>query len=324
MFTFFTRFSFRLLILLTIINTGVAALGRMTQSNFAPILYGDTTDSQLYIADLNCGSIWIICQSGSRLLREGLYSFPLADWSPDGEYIVVHMSENWFVYPSNCLLSGQTCEPTVLTEAANDVRLAWGVDGELIASNADSSDMQITRYTRGCWDGSDDCLQTSATLSSTSILTDPTWSADGSRIAYADYLQPGLVWFAAACIDEPQGCEGAANTVNVEGRRISWPSLSADGRTAILTMDIRGNNTYQQLFWVDLETGEVRQLTDRAGTAGFPDWSANGRYILFSGFSPLHGGDLLIYLMDLERQITLPIIHHPDHDVAFATWGYAK
>lgn len=324
MFILFTQFAIRFLTLLMVISAGLVGVVQAAQTRFAPILYGDTSNLQLYTLDINCPGFWASCNQTSRFLIESLYSFPVAEWSPDGDFIAVHRHDDWFIYPTDCLLVLQTCEPNMLREAAGDVRVAWGAGGEIIATYANSSDVKTTLHTRGCWDGTGDCLQKTVQLSQTSLFTEPAWSANGSVMAFADYLQTGLVWFYTACFDQPEGCAGEMNIVNIGANPISWPSLSADGRRAILTMDTRGNNTYQQIFWVHLGTGEVRQLTDRVGTAIFPDWSTDERYILFAGFPRAHSGDLQIYLLDVERNIELSIVRHYQRDVAFATWGYQR
>ncbi|MCA0457761.1 MAG: hypothetical protein LCI00_27600 [Chloroflexi bacterium] len=307
--------------MLSVICAGVWGLARAAQPVYPPVLFGDTTTMQLYMATIGCADVWAVCRRESRFLLDSLYSLPVAEWSPDGDYIAVHLGDGWVVYPRDCLLVLQTCQPAPLPAAAGDTRIAWGAGGEIIATFANTSVATSTLYTRGCWDGSDTCLQKSVLLSSTALLTEPAWSADSTRMAYVDYLQTGLIWFYTGCFDFPEGCGDELNVVNT-GTRVVWPSLSHDGRSAIFTMDLRGANTYQQLFHLNIDTGELQQLTDRAGTAIYPDWSADERYILFSGFPTLHSGDLQIYLMDLQRGITLPVIHHFAQDVVFASWGY--
>lgn len=324
MFTFFTRLMIALLLIL-LLGCGLwAGLIRGIQPAFPPILYGETSSLQLFTTQAGCDRFETICHRSSRILSGSLYSFPVGLWSPDGAFIAVHLSDGWFVYPKACLLVAQTCTPVQLPDAAGDVRLAWGPQGTLLAAYANTSVATLTLYTRGCWDHQTGCLQKSLMLSSASLLTEPTWSADGSRMAFADYLGTGLIWFDTACFDQPAGCETALRTVGVGASRISWPSLSQDGRYAILTMDTRGDNTNHQIFQVELESGAVRQITYRLGTASFPDWSDDGRYILFSGFSEANSGDLQIYLMDVERQLIVPIIHHQGRDAAFASWGVLR
>jgi Tol biopolymer transport system component len=253
---------------------------------------------------------------------EGLYSLPVAEWSPNGHYIAVHLSDGWMIYPTDCLFVLKTCEPVPVKPALQDNRIAWGPDGTTIASYATTHNVSTTIQTSGCWQGDSPCLEKNVILSDFTLLTEIAWSADGSRMAFSDYVQNGLVWLDTSCFDKAEGCEADLHTVAVGANRIAWPSISDDGRYILLMSDTSGNGTSQQLFIVDLESGEQRQITSRPGTAEYPDWSADRRYVLFSGFETARSGDLELYLLDLQRQMTLPIMKHNGRDLAFASWGY--
>ncbi len=321
MFIFYYRLSTRLLLVMLGCVGAWVGIQRVGQAPFPEILYSDTSNRQLYSTSIGCDSLLIACARHSRILLDGLYSLPVADWSPDGRTIAVHMNEGWLLYPRDCLLVLQTCQPSHFEAALPNIRIAWGPDGSTIASYATAKNATTTIETRGCWEGNSLCLQKRVILSELSLLKDPTWSADGSRMAFADYTQSGLVWMDTQCFDKAEGCADDLQLLAVGANPISWPSLSADGRSALLMMDTRNSDTDQQLFIVELDTGAVQQITFRAGTATFPDWSADERYVLFSGFEKANSGDLQLYVMDLARHISLPIVHHSGRDVAFGNWG---
>lgn len=320
------RFLYRLVlvILLPMITLVICwvGLGRLLQTPFAPILYGETSSLQLYTATIGCNSFWAGCRRTERLLLGNMYSLPVAKWSPNGQDIAVHLTDGWVIYPADCLLVLQTCEPTPLKAAVQDNRVAWGPDGTTIASYVTSRDVRTTIQTSGCWRGDSPCLERQVVLSDYYLLTELAWSQDGSRMAFSDYMQDGLVWLDTNCFDKPEGCGADLHSIPVGDNRISWPSFSPDGRSVLLMTDTSDNGTSQQLFIVDLETGRNRQITSREGTAEYPDWSADGRYVLFSGFATAHSGDLELYLLDLQRMITIPILRHTGSDLAFASWGY--
>ncbi len=322
MFTFACRLSLGLLLVTTIFVAGWVGLGRGIQPAFPPILYSETNSLQLFIMNPGCPSFWLGCRRSERFLLEGLYSLPVAEWSPNGNYIAVHLNDGWMIYPTDCLLVIKTCDPVPVKPALQDNRIAWGPDGTTIASYATTSNVSTTIQTSGCWQGDSPCLEKSIILSDFYLLTELAWSADGGRMAFSDYVQNGLVWLDTSCFDKPDGCGGDLHTIPVGDNRISWPSFSADGHLILLMTDTSGNGTSQQLFIVDLDSGEKQQLTFRAGTAEYPDWSADERYVLFSGFATAHSGDLQLYLLDLQRQMTLPLMWHHERDLAFASWGY--
>lgn len=322
MFTYAFRFSLRLLLGITLSVMGFMLIQRGVQAAYPPILFGETSSLSLYTMTVGCPSIWISCNRSERLLLEGMYSLPVAEWSPDGHYIAAHVSDGWLIYPVDCLLVLKTCNPVPVTPAVQDNRLAWGPDGTTLASYVSTNTVTATIQTSGCWQADNPCLEKKIALSDYYALTELAWSADGSRMAFSDFVQTGLVWLNTSCFDNPDGCKADLHTIPVGLNRISWPSLSPDGRSVLLMMDTSGNGTAMQLFVVDLDSGAKRQLTDRPGTAQFPDWSADERYVLFSGFATPASGDLQIYLLDIDRHLTLSLVKHQGRDLAFASWGY--
>ncbi len=322
MFRLFSRLSLGLLLVMAVFIVGWVGLGRGMQTAFPPILYSDTSNLQLFTMNLNCSSFWSGCHRSERFLLQGLYSLPVAEWSPNGNYIAVHLNDGWMIYPTDCLLVKRTCDPVPVNPALQDNRIAWGPDGTTIASYVTTSNVSTTIQTSGCWQGDSPCLEKSVILSDFYLLTELAWSGDGSRMAFSDYVQNGLVWLDTACFDKLDGCGADLHTIPVGDNRISWPSFSVDGQSILLMTDTSANGTSQQLFIVDLDSGEKRQITFRAGTAEYPDWSSDQRYVLFSGFATRRSGDLELYLLDLQHQITVPIIRHKGNDLAFASWGY--
>lgn len=326
MFTITYRFTARLLLIISLGVTAFAGLQRGLQTAYPPILYSETTNFTLYTMSIGCASFWEVCQPSERLLLAGMYSFPVAEWSPNGRYIAVHVSDGWQIYPTECLFVLKTCQPVPVKAAVQDIRLAWGPDGTTIASYASTRTVSTTILTSGCWQADSPCLQKTILLTDYYLLTEVAWSGDGSRMVFSDFVQTGLVWLDTACFDNPDGCGQSLHTVPVGANRAAWPSLSHDGRRVLVMIDTTGNGTLQQLFLVDLDTGDQQQITFRPGAAEFPDWSADERYVLFSGFATnrkgTRGGDLQIYLLDMERGIMLRLAAHGGRDLAFANWGH--
>jgi hypothetical protein len=322
MFIFFYRFTLRLTLVITLAVVAFVGIQRGLQTAYPPILYGETSNFSLYSMTIGCTSFWSVCKPTERLLLSGMYSFPVAEWSPTGHSIAVHLSEGWVIYPTECLFVLRTCTSVPVKPAVQDIRVAWGPDGTTLASYETTRTVNATIQTSGCWQLDKPCLEKSIFLSDYYLLSEVAWSADGSRMAFSDYMQPGLVWLDTACFDKPEGCAKDLHTVPVGPNRNAWPSLSQDGHSAILMMDISGSGNSQQLFRVDLDTGVYQQLAARPGTAEFPAWSVDQRYLMFSGFATAHSGDLMIYLMDMDRHITLPLMRHEGRDLAYATWGY--
>jgi hypothetical protein len=322
MFRFASRGVLYLLLFVTIGVVGLVGIARIVLAAYPPILYSETNNPSLYTLTIGCTSFWGGCRLNERLLLEDMFSQPVAEWSPNGRYIAVHLNKGWVIYPTDCLLVLRTCEPVSIKPAVQDSRLAWGPDGTTLASYASTHTVSATIQTSGCWQSDSPCLEKKVTLTDYYLLTELAWSADGSRMAFSDYVQTGLVWLDTACFDKPEGCSNDLHTIPVGLNRISWPSFSHDGRSVMLMMDSGGNGTAQQLFIADLDSDQKRQITFRPGTAQLPDWSADERYVLFSGRETARVGDLKIYLLDMDRSITVPLVWHKGRDLAYASWGY--
>jgi dipeptidyl aminopeptidase/acylaminoacyl peptidase len=68
-------------------------------------------------------------------------------------------------------------------------------------------------------------------------------------------------------------------------KRLGSPALSPDGRTAVFTLQewsIEKNKSTQNLWLVDVASGELRRLTTAAASDGAPVWSPDGSRIAFT------------------------------------------
>jgi len=89
------------------------------------------------------------------------------------------------------------------------------------------------------------------------------WSPDGRRIAFV------------SAVDGPEPSEAREGADPIVIRRYLYKTTGSDGRSYF------NDNRRLHLFVVDLETGEIRQLTDGNGYEHSIDWSPDGRDILF-------------------------------------------
>jgi Tol biopolymer transport system component len=131
---------------------------------------------------------------------------------------------------------------------------------------------------------------------------DGAWSADGQSISYRDSTR-GINTDDEIFIASHDGAK-RRNLTNDPAN--DWgPDWSPDGKTIAFNSDRGGGlmggylvhpdgtglrriafmgalgNNYE-LFTIDLETGNVRRLTDSPGHDGWPAWSPDGRTIAFS------------------------------------------
>lgn len=284
------------------------------------LLYSQDRTGTLYLWDADCPLLSTSCIH-DRLLLQGLNNpFSVAQWSPDGASIAVYLSDSWVIYPAECLVQDKSCTPWRLDSSANDTRIAWGPDGTTLAYITDSNSATMRILTRGCWDQSRQrCLEQTVRVASRGVLRQPAWSADGSRFAFLGLQPAGLFRLDAVCLDNPDSCTDSMQFVSTNVGSVFWPLLSADGRQLLyFGVDTEGVG---QLYRADIDSGAIQQLTFRAGGAGVPAWSNDGRYIAFSGFKGRSGGDLGIYVFDVERQLTGLAILRPGANFNYPAWS---
>ena len=71
------------------------------------------------------------------------------------------------------------------------------------------------------------------------------------------------------------------------------------------------------LFMLDLESGQIRQLTDTAGYEGKPTWSPDGQWLAYEAY---YDGDFDIWILPLDSaQPPIQLTNHPGTDIA-PTW----
>lgn len=307
-------------LLSTIISVTWIFAAHGLQPSLPRLLYSQDSLKALYIWAADCPSLLVTCSREGHLL-DGLNIHPVAQWSPDGRYIAVYLAEAWVIYPADCLLGERTCKPARFDPTANDNRVAWGPEGSTLAYIADASSATLKILTRGCWDKSlqQNCLKQAITILPKGVLRQVSWSADGSRFAFQGLQPSGLYVLEAACLDEPENCPDEVRSLAVNMGPVYWPSLSADGNQLLYFAETADG--VEQIYIAQVDSDNVRQISFRAGGASLPVWSHDGRYIAFAGFQNRSGGDLGIYLFDMERQLTARAIHQRGQDFVYPSWS---
>ena len=196
------------------------------------------------------------------------------DWSPDGTRIAFGSFAEG--RQSIHVINADGSDERRLSPAgyeSEDAEPTWSPDGTQIA-------FASTRPYNGSWriwvmnaDGSGLGQVTGGFGSS------PAWSPDGTRLAYVD-------------------AGGGISVVRVEGgnaQRITQPhgdttderpAWSPDGtRIAFARRQTSGDDP--QLYLVDANGSNVRQLTTTEGASRFPSWSPDGEWIVFTHLARL-------------------------------------
>lgn len=300
---------------LATLNILLAGLARAWQPPLPALLYSNSY--QLHLFETNCADWLAVCSDRDRLLLEGLDTFSVAQWSPDGAFIAVKMVDGWMIYRADCVLNGQTCRPVRLDSRATDIRLAWGPDGAALAYMVDSLGGALRILTRGCWDGSPPSACVEHVVPIASLVTRlPDWSEDGSLLTFVS-VTFDIYTVDMACLDAAEGCEDAMSPIVADPAGELWPSLSTDGTQVVYTS--RAPGLAEQLFLTNLKSGERRQLTFGQADSTMPDWTAD-RYVAYAGFAEAGNRSMNIYVLDLQRGITVALVRNPERDM-YPNWG---
>lgn len=228
----------------------VSANGRQ----LAMSLYGDTG---LIIYDLSSGA--------SSVIADGESVFRVQDWSPDGRNLLVSLhrktpNSTW----GEIVLANINVETSAITELFTDSEArpqfaAWSPDGTRIAFT----------YHYQLWlmnaDGSDQQMLTEDARDLDWLLD---WSPRGGYIAYeAGSTSDQDIW-----IMEPDG-SNRRNLTNSKGVTEYAPTWSPNGQQLAFTrFSFTDGYPVEQIYVMDVATGESRQLTTTGLRNAAPVW----------------------------------------------------
>ena len=227
---------------------------------------------QLWIADLE------------TVEREMVHSGRIlaADWSPDGRWFVFHS----FSDPENLFkldVHGRHMSPLTGPNSPNpDLEYAatgdWSPDGGTILFSIVAGEPRgISRMDP---DGSKAQLLIPYGIQ-------PDWFPDGERIAYVNWdttLSYATGRMRQIYTARPDGSDTRKLTDLAESSFISTPTVSPDGRK--IAFVYRGKDRSAELFLMNPDGTNVRQVTNGPGIVSRPEWHPSGEKILFGRFIP--------------------------------------
>jgi len=139
---------------------------------------------------------------------------------------------------------------------------------------------------------------------------DPTWSPDGTRLAFASNRDGNwelYLWSAA---------DGSVTRLTTDLAYDGAPAWSPDGASLAFEGYRDGN---LEIYLLDLSAGTslVRLTKSKAGDYA-PTWSPDGRYVAFTSW---RDGDKEIYLADLEADTVRNLTNYPAADDEAPAWS---
>lgn len=133
------------------------------------------------------------------------------------------------------------------------------------------------------------------------------YSPDGNKIVFASNVDGGMQIYT---MDADGG--NVFKVTDVSGCYNGGPFFSPDGTQIVFRAD-RQAPDYLQIYVINSDGTEEKQLTDNGCVNWAPYWHPSGKYIAYT--TSIHGHrHYEIYLMDLERGQQIRLTHNPTFD----------
>lgn len=120
----------------------------------------------------------------------------------------------------------------------------------------------------------------------------PAWSPDGTQLAFASNQDGDFDLFIVSA--------GGSDLRQITSNTAldTAPVWSPDGTALLYTSDVDSPG-FTEIYRLEIETGAITRLTDRAGSSYAPAWSPDGTRIAYVNNA---GGDGDIFVMDADGQ----------------------
>ncbi len=239
--------------------------------------------------------------TGLSLLNEGGGDFYEEDpaWAPDGSMIVFSSDATgvdlWNIFGMAFSGAPKTLYiPQIPVDAwapVGSTNPAWSPDSSRLAFASDIAtwDEDYTAQNRDIYVTNPDGSMPTRLTTDPAADTEPTWSPDGSRIAFTTFRDGD----AEICVMNADGTGQVLVTENAASD--TSPAWSPDGRIAFVS-DRDGN---EEIYVMDPDGSGQARLTDDPRTDRDPAWSPDGARMVF-----VADGEL--YLMNADGTGQVP------------------
>ncbi len=229
-------------------------------------------------------------------------------WSPDGQKLaVVGYMDNTYTTWSIHVINADGSDPVRLTNVtgAADSEPSWSPDGtqilftriEFTSSNQFDSSLWLMNA-----DGSDQRMVVADGFAGK-------WSPDGSRFIYSSEKTGNYEIYTSA----PDGTDELQLTETETDE--SFPTWSPDGMTIafVVSSGVWNSNASfptNEIFIMNADGSNVRQLTENNSYDGMPGWSPDGSQLVFSS-DRVGRRQFEIFVMNADGTDVRQVTHSP-------------
>lgn len=230
--------------------------------------------------------IYVMNTDGSSLrnLTNEPANYSAPSWSPDGQRLAFAAggANTSDIYVIDA--SGGT--PRNLTRSSDsETAPTWSPDGQQIAFVSGRTGFQRIYLMEA--DGSNVQRLTQDTAG---YFSRPTWSPDGQRIAYKA-IRGGQRWYIEVIDTE----SNLIDTMGFDVAQYVDLDWSPDGQQIAFVSVIGG---HREIYRVHFNGANLHRLTDHPARDSHPDWSPDGRFLLFTREE--YDGSQALYLMEAD------------------------
>ncbi len=149
------------------------------------------------------------------------------------------------------------------------------------------------------------------------------WSPDSKQIVFDRFREPGNSQLIEIVLIN---ADGTNERILTQGTgQDHHPVFSPDGKSVLFSRSMRVNNELKRNVCIlNLESGNIKKITDFG--VNFPDWSLNGKEIVYSPITKIGDFTSTLWIMDADgrhpRELLPPPLQGRNSiDRAYARWS---